>query len=202
MRFLLIAITILVILGTLLQSIAGLQPRTQNVVVASGPLAAGTTLTETDLTVQQVSENLLPVGHLTSIDDAVGEVLVAAIPPGLPVPQSMLLSSDFLESAPAGQVIVSVSVQADGTETLASPGSTISIYAPPDEFAESSDAILVAESATVVGVGASSNKGGFLAGESSPAHLLFVATPEHSAKAILSYASATPMRIVVQPRSD
>ena len=196
MRFLLLGITVLALVGTIVQTISGLQPQRTNVVVSAGPLKAGSTLTTEDLHTVAVDTALLPEGYLSQIEEGVGQVLVASIPEGLPLPRSMLLSSDFLDSAPAGHVIVSVTVQADGTESLAQPGSTVSLYAPAEEFSETTNAVLVAENAVVVGVGAQATEGGFMS-ESSSTVVLFVSIPTNVASVVLGYDSATAMRIVL-----
>ena len=149
-RHLLVALTFLAALLTVVQAIGGLKPEVTTVVVAGKQLSAGKTLAREDVVVAHVPTELVPDGALTDPSEVVGEVLVSALPRGMPVPRSLLLSADFLALAPPGEVIVSVTIVGDGTEDLAQPGTTVSVYAPPDEFSDTGAAILVAMRASSV----------------------------------------------------
>lgn len=195
-RHLLIALTFLAALLAVIQAISGMQPAVTAVVITGKQLPAGKTLARDDLVVAHVPAGLVPDGALTDPSDVAGEVLVSALPRGMPIPRQLLLSADFLTLAPPGEVIVSVTIIGDGTEDLAQPGMTVSVYAPPDEFSEDSQAILVAEHATVVGHGRVPEGGGLLS-DSDNTRVIFLAIPEDTATMILAYGTRTAMRVVL-----
>ncbi|MFT3944500.1 MAG: SAF domain-containing protein [Ancrocorticia sp.] len=196
MRHLLIAVTFLAALATVLQAINGMQPAVTAVVVAAKQLPAGKALVGDDLVIAHMPTELVPDGALTNPSDAAGEVLVSALPRGMPIPRQLLLSADFLALAPPGEVIVSVTIIGDGTEDLAQPGTSVSVYAPPDDFSENAAAILVAEHATVVGHGKLPESGGLL-GDSDNTRVIFLAVPDDAATMILGYGARTAMRVVL-----
>ncbi len=195
-RHLLIALTFLAALLTVVQAIGGMQPAVTAIIVAGKQLPAGKTLEREDVAVAHVPADLVPDGALTDPSEAVGEVLVSALPRGMPVPRALLLSADFLALAPPGEVIVSVTIIGDGTEDLAQPGTTVSVYAPPEEFSETSNATLVADHATVVGHGRVPEGGGLLS-DSDNTRVIFLAVPEETATMILGYGARTAMRVVL-----
>ena len=195
-RHLLVALTFLAALLTVVQAIGGLKPEVTTVVVAGKQLSAGKTLAREDVVVAHVPTELVPDGALTDPSEVVGEVLVSALPRGMPVPRSLLLSADFLALAQPGEVIVSVTIVGDGTEDLAQPGTTVSVYAPPDEFSDTGAAILVADHATVVGHGRVPEGGGFLS-DSDNTRVVFLAVPQETATLILGYGTRTAMRVVL-----
>ncbi len=198
-RHLLIALTVLAALLTVVQAIGGMKPAMTAIVVAEKQLSAGKTLGREDVVVANVPAELVPDGALTDLSDAVGEVLVSALPRGMPVPRSLLLSADFLALAPPGEVIVSVTIIGDGTEDLAQPGTTVSVYAPPDEFSETGAATLVADHATVVGHGRVPEGGGLLS-DSDNTRVVFLAVPDETAMLVLGYGTRTAMRVVLNTR--
>ncbi len=195
-RHLLLAMTFLAGLFAVVQALTGMQPALVSVVVANGDLPAGTALEAADVRIVQVPEELVPPTSIRSIADIEGEVLVTALPGGMPLPRSLLLSAEFLETAPPGHRIMPVTIIADGTENMARPGMEVSLYAPPDEFADTGDAILVADQATVVGQGRLAESGGFLS-EADTNRVLFLAIPEDRVTLVLGYGARTPMRIVL-----
>lgn len=195
-RHLLIALTFLAALLAVIQAISGMQPAVTAVIVAGKQLPAGKALVRDDLVVAHVPAELVPDGALTNLSDATGEVLVSALPRGMPIPSSLLLSADFLGLAPPGEVIVSVTIIGDGTEDLAQPGTTVSVYAPPDDFSETSKATLVVDHATVVGHGRVPEGGGLFS-DSDNTQVIFLAVPKDTATMILAYGTRTAMRVVL-----
>ncbi len=195
-RHLLLAITFFAGTLAVVQAFTGIQPATLPVVVAAKELPAGKALEAADVRVVSIPQDLLPVNAIRTITDIEGEVLVTSLPEGMPLPRSLLLSADFLETAPPGHQIMPVTIVSDGTEDLATPGMQVSLYAPPDEFSETSDAVLVVDRAIVVGHGRLSEGGAFLS-DSDNTRVLFLAVPEDRATLVLGYGTRTPMRIVL-----
>ena len=195
-RHVLLAITFLAGLLSVVQAFTGIRPSTVPIVVAAKELNAGAPLEATDIRIANVPEELVPQDSIRDIAEIEGEVLVTALPRGMPLPRSLILSADFLATAPPGHVIMPVPIIADGTEDLASAGVSVSLFAPPDEFSESSEAVLVTDRATVVGQGRVPEGGGFLS-DSDNTRVLFLAVPEDRATLVLGYGARTPMRIVL-----
>lgn len=195
-RHLLIALAAVASLLSILQVIGGLTPSTQQVVVTSVPLAAGTVLEEGHLTITDVPAELVPHGSMTSLDEALGEVLVSALPQGMPLPDSMLLTSKFLDLAPDGYAILPVTIVADGTEGLATSGSSVSLYAPPSDFDESAEAVELVQNAIVVGHGKIPESERFLS-ESENIRTVFLAIPQDTVTLVLGYGTGATMRIVL-----
>ncbi|MFT0846145.1 SAF domain-containing protein [Actinomycetaceae bacterium L2_0104] len=192
----LLAIVLLAGLLSIVQAVTGIQPSTVPIVVAAKELPAGTPLGTADIRIENVPEELVPEDSIRDIAEIEGEVLVTALPRGMPLPRSLILSADFLATAPPGQVIMPVTIIADGTEDLASSGVSVSLFAPPDEFSENIEAVLVTDSATVVGQGRVPEGDGFLS-DSDNTRVLFLAVPEDRATLVLGYGTRTPMRIVL-----
>jgi len=108
----------------------------------------------------------------------------------------MLLSKKFLASVEPGQVVVPVAVQADGTESLLTPGQRVALYAPKDEHAQSPEAVKIVSRATIVGVGTASKSKSF-SRDLSNTLPLFLAIPADTATLVIGYGSAMPMRVVI-----
>ncbi|MDN6486202.1 MAG: flagella basal body P-ring formation protein FlgA [Ancrocorticia sp.] len=195
-RHILIALTAIACLLAVVQAASGLAPPTRQVVVSSQQLAAGSALKEADLRVADVPIDMVPDGALTSIDHAAGEILVSGLPKGMPLPDSLLLTSEFLDSAPEGYAVMPVTIVAHGTEDLATPGTSVALYAPPPEFDESAEAVIVAEHAIVVGHGKLPDSDGFLS-DSENARTIFLAIPQDAVNLVLGYGTRTAMRIVL-----
>ncbi|MGO1592360.1 MAG: SAF domain-containing protein [Ancrocorticia sp.] len=195
-RHLVIALTAIVCLLSVLQAGASLKPATRAVVVAAESIPAGKLLEESDLETAHVPEDLIPTGTMTAIDEAAGEVLVSGLPKGMPLPTSLLLSSEFLDSAPPGYSITSVTIIADGTEGMATPGTSVALYAPPSDLDETAEAVKVVDDAIVVGHGTVAEGGSFLS-NADDVRVLFLAIPEDTVNLVLGYSTRTAMRIVL-----
>lgn len=195
-RHVLIALTAFLCLLSVLQVASGLAPETRTVVVTSRDLSAGTLLEAGDLKVTAVPESLVPDGALSSIDQAEGEVLTGSLPGGMPLADPLLLSTEFLDSAPKGYAIMPVTIIADGTEELATPGTNVGLYAPPSEFDETAEAVRVVDHAVVVGHGNVPESSGFL-GDTSDIRIIFLAIPDRDVSLVLGYGTNAALRIVL-----
>ncbi|MBE6484733.1 MAG: hypothetical protein E7Z96_08225 [Actinomycetaceae bacterium] len=196
LRYLLAALTVLAMLSAVVSAISDIKAPTSQVVVSSRELPAGSKLGSGDITVADVPQDLVPRGALTHADAATDRILTTSLPAGMPLSSTMLLSSDFLASAPPGHVIVSVTITADGTEELAQPGASVALYAPPDDYSESGEAVLVTDKATVVGIGVTESSSGFLSEESNT-RILYVSVPQNAASLVLGYGARTTMQVVL-----
>ena len=128
-RFVLAAVALLAMAASALSTLRELRPETVGVVVADRDLPAGAKLSTGDVRVADVPRALAPRGVLTSPGDVDGRTLTTPVPKGIPVAPQMLLSKKFLASVEPGQVVVPVAVQADGTESLLTPGQRVALYA-------------------------------------------------------------------------
>ncbi|AWE41684.1 MULTISPECIES: SAF domain-containing protein [unclassified Actinobaculum] len=196
LRYLLAALTVLAMLSAVVSAISEVKTPMAQVVVSSRELSAGSKLGGSDLALVEVPRDLVPHGVLTQTDAATDRILTTSLPAGMPLSSTMLLSSDFLASAPPGRVIVSVTITADGTEELAQPGASVALYAPPDDYADTGEAVLVTDKATVVGVGLTESSGGFLSEESNT-RILYVSVPQNAASLVLGYGARTTMQVVL-----
>lgn len=189
-RFVLAAVALLAAVASALSALRELRPETVGVVVADRDLPAGTKLSTGDVRVADVPRALAPRGVLTSLGDVDGRTLTTPVPKGIPVAPQMLLSKKFLAS------VEPVAVQADGTESLLTPGQRVALYAPKDEHAQSPEAVKVVSRATIVGVGTASKSKSF-SRDLSNTLPLFLAIPADTATLVIGYGSAMPMRVVI-----
>lgn len=195
-RFVLAAVALLAMAASALSTLKELRPETVGVVVADRDLPAGAKLNTGDVRVADVPRALAPRGVLTSPGDVDGRTLTTPVPKGIPVAPQMLLSKKFLASVEPGQVVVPVAVQADGTESLLTPGQRVALYAPKDEHAQSPEAVKVVSRATIVGVGTASKSKSF-SRDLSNTLPLFLAIPADTATLVIGYGSAMPMRVLI-----
>ena len=102
---------------------------TLNAVIASKPLAAGTTLTQNLITDKKVSRALAWPGLLTKSDLAIGKVTSHAISAGQPISASDLVSSDLLAGFSSNKIAISIPLKANQTEAFLTSGNHINVYA-------------------------------------------------------------------------
>ncbi len=195
-RYLLLALVAITALAAVLQTLSAMRPDTARVVVAARGLDAGIELAASDIRLAAVPENLVPDGAIVSKDDAIGSTIAAGLPEGMPLASSLLLGEDFLASAPKGHTVLPVTVASDAATGFARPGSTIALYAPPDEYSDSTDAVLVADKATVIGVAQEKSSGGLFGTSGEATLALFVAVPDARAPAVLGASSSSPLLVV------
>ena len=123
---------------------------TRDVVVTSRPVISGQTLVEGDLKVVAMPADLAADGMFADASELVGRSVVAPLPEGAPIYQAQILSTDFLKKIPPGTVVTSIELLDNGMLDMIDVGSRVDIYAPPSEFSEESEAILVAKDVLIV----------------------------------------------------
>lgn len=130
------------------------------VVVAKGPIEAGTTLTGDMLTTRALPRDAVGAGSLRSSDIAVGEQTVQFIAEGEPVLSSKLVGGDvrsgdsIIYIIPEGMRAMSINVnQVIAVGGLVLPGDHVDIFWIPDRpLTDSEGAMLVAEDIEVLAV--------------------------------------------------
>ncbi|MGO4957380.1 SAF domain-containing protein [Luteococcus sp. Sow4_B9] len=116
-------------LATLLtiQAISPPAPDGTDVVVAARELAAGSTITAADLRVVSYPPQLAPEGAATATESLVGRVLTATAPPGMPLTDSSLLSTN---QPVDGEMLVPFGISDAGILALVQPGDRITVVGP------------------------------------------------------------------------
>lgn len=126
-RFAVVAVCLALAAGLTVQTLRPAAAPTVPVVVAAHDLAAGATLTATDLAVLDLPAALAPAGavpDLATLQDATSAV---ATPAGLPVVRSLLAGG--LLTGPAGTVVTAVRLDDDGVAALLRPGDRVDLLA-------------------------------------------------------------------------
>lgn len=198
MRHFLLALIAIAVLGSVLQTTAAIRPASEKVLVAAQDIAAGATLTSTDLATKEVPAGLVPDGALTDADEAEGEVLAASLPKGMPVPRQLLVSDAFFEAVPHGREIVPVAAASDAASQIIGPGDHVAIYAPPEDMGAGVEAALVADNAIVMGVAAGSESGSLFGAQTQATFTLFVAVPTETTPRLLGAASQSPLLVTTR----
>lgn len=180
-----------------LAGLNGLTPATRTVVVTAAEVSAGTRLDTDTVTLAEVPESLIPTGVITDRSEAMGHVVTAALPVGIPISTGVLLGEEFLSAAPPGRVVVPISIQADGTERVAIPGATVALYATPDNLADSKEAVEVTRDALVVGRGENVESGSIVTGEHTSTLQIYVAVEQNRANLVIGYGATALLRAVL-----
>ena len=132
-----------------------------SVLVAKGPIEAGTTLTADLLTTRDLPSGAVGLGSLRSNDLAVGRQTIQFIEEGEPVLSSKLVGSDVRAAGdsvsyvvPEGMRAMSINVnQVIGVGGLVLPGDHVDIFWIPDKpLTDSEGAMLLAENIEVLAV--------------------------------------------------
>lgn len=173
--------------------VPGDEPSTP-IVVTTREIAAGELLESGDLTIQHISSNI--AGTLEQVDDAAGEYLVGPLPEGAPVLASHLLTSDFLDSAAEGTIIVPLTIVDSGGTALLQPGVHVDLYAMPEEFSEMTDAERLVGGVRVAAI--ATNKGtSTLLATTEDTHVFYFEIPESAVKRVLGAGSRAPLHAVL-----
>jgi len=99
--------------------------RTQAVVVAAHPLAAGATLSDEDLRLVRLPAALVPESVTADPARLRGRVVATAVPRGLPVVTESLTAGRFAVAPPAGSAVVAIEVEPG----LLTPGDRVDLVA-------------------------------------------------------------------------
>lgn len=194
-RFIILAFAVVAALASVISAIDDLAPATTTITVASSSLPAGHILTESNLREAKVPAVLVPK-DATRVEP--GDVLSVPASEGFPLTRQMVVSDEFLDLAPPGSVILPVTIDSAGLGTLLSPGKTVALYAPADDFSESHEAVEVVSNATIVGIGTNPEELNYstISGSGNKAQI-FVAVARNATTVVLGYGSSTTMRVVV-----
>lgn len=169
---------------------------TRNVVVAAHDLTAGHVLTEEDVTLKRIPTSLSPPGTPSHVDRVTGKSIVAPVPAGAPILSSQILDEKFINAAPHGTKILPIAIADTGGTELLQVGSYVDLYAPPDEEAESSEAVLAASEALIVGKATTPGESSILH-ESEPKTVFYLAIPDKTVSIILGISSRTQFHAVL-----
>lgn len=102
----------------------------RDVVVVVRAVAAGSTVTSDDLSVQKIPDEVIPDNALNSVDAAIGKVAVVPLTPATVVTSAYLLGAN---SAPTGTRQVPIRVPDADLVTLLRVGDRVSVVAPSSE---------------------------------------------------------------------
>lgn len=104
----------LAVVLTVAHVLAPAPPVTLPVVVASGDLAAGTTLTTADLRLSRVPRSAIPETATADAAALVGRTLAVPVPGGLPLVPALLAGDRFTLEPPAGTSVVALDLVGAG----------------------------------------------------------------------------------------
>jgi pilus assembly protein CpaB len=108
-------------------------PSTQGepVLVAARNLAAGSTLTDADITVSRWPAQAVPEHRLSDSSAAVGKVVGAAMGRGEPLTAMRLLDGAITDGLGAGQRAVAIPIVDNGESSIIAAGSRVDLYSAP-----------------------------------------------------------------------
>lgn len=180
--------------ATGLQVLAPHPPATRAVWVAAEPLAGGRPLTQHDVALVDMPQQLVPEGALPAVRPPVGRYLAGPVNRGEPLTTRRLLGADLLAAAAPGEVAVAVHV-ADGSELtgLVRPGDRVDVYAaqPSASGADLGTGRRIAAQLPVLAVpGAQSNGSG----------TVIVAAGATAATELSAAAAGAALSVAVLPR--
>ena len=148
------------------------------VVVAARLVAAGSTVTDSDVRLAHMARTAVPDGVLTRVQDAVGKVAGTGIRRGQMITDLTLVGG----SAQDGTVVLSVRLDNPELAALAPPGSRVTLYATTSAKPVVTHVLVVA--APDVG-------GGGILGSSSAGVLLVRVTSEEAGAVTTAMAAST-----------
>lgn len=192
-RYLLVCATVAAVVFSLFGHLKGLRPATHEIVVAARDLPAGSVLAKDDFERVRVPSDFL---SRASVEDLSGFTLAASVPEGYPLSSDLVLNSEFLEFAPPGHSIVSVTITNDGTLELAQVGSHVAVYPGArveDELAQVEP--LVPE-AVLVGVAGTESSGGFLSSQADTQQV-YLAVPTQFVNVLVGHSVGRAVKLVI-----
>ena len=110
------------------------------VVVASRQVAAGSTITDTDVKVMRMPRQAVPDGVLTQTQEAIGKVAGTGIRSGQILTDLTLVGGATTD----GTVVLSVKLENPELASLAPPGTRVTLYATTSAQAVASPVLVVA----------------------------------------------------------
>ncbi len=189
--------------------VAELRPAqpTATVTVAARDLPAGSVLTAADLRSTPVFD---PPSAALPAEALIGTTLVAGVPEGMPMAETLLVSPGLADAAPAGTVVVPVTLADPQLMALVRVGDRLRLYQSspgqsssqiPDGTGADPGADLVADDALVLArLDESGDANGLLELPASDSSGVVVVAIDPEAATVLSGASAlAPVRAVLIP---
>ncbi|VEI13080.1 Flp pilus assembly protein CpaB [Trueperella bialowiezensis] len=168
-------------------------------VVTTRQIESGERLEADDVALRHNVDEL--PGAVPDPGDVIGEYLVGPLPEGAPVLSTHLLTSEFLENSPAGTVIAPVTIVDTGGNALLQPGVHVDLYAMPDEFTDSHDAVLLAPAVRVAGIATEKGTSNLLA-TTEDVHVFYLEIPDSAIDQVLGASARSPLYAVLSgPRS-
>ena len=154
-------------LGTLIAlSIVIPSPGSQTkVLVATGALSAGTTLTASDFTQKTLPDDLAWSTLQGDPGELVGRVLAHSISANQPISSSDLIGSGLLTGLPGNYVAVSLPVSASTSASLLNVGNVIDVYGSSNDGFDTG--VLIASRARILAIPASSKSSMFTSGSTT-----------------------------------
>ena len=154
-------------LGTLIAlSIVIPSPGSQTkVLVATGTLSAGTTLTASDFTQKTLPDDLAWSTLQGDPVELVGRVLAHSLSPNQPISSSDLIGSGLLTGLPGNYVAVSLPVSASTSASLLNVGNVIDVYGSSNDGFDTG--VLIASRARILAIPASSKSSMFTSGSTT-----------------------------------
>ena len=154
-------------LGTLIAlSIVIPSPGSQTkVLVATGALSAGTTLTASDFTQKTLPDDLAWSTLQGDPGELVGRVLAHSLSPNQPISSSDLIGSGLLTGLPGNYVAVSLPVSASTSTSLLNVGYVIDVYGSSNDGFNTG--VLIASRARILAIPASGKSSMFTSGSTT-----------------------------------
>ncbi|MCI7550844.1 MAG: flagella basal body P-ring formation protein FlgA [Actinomycetaceae bacterium] len=190
------AIICSVIVYSLLDALSQMRPHTEQVVVAARTIEAGSTIESGDVVFADIPEDLVAHGALASLDDAVGQTVVARMTPYTPIIEDQLLQSNFVGTAPPGTIVTPVPIANNGVVEMLQVGSRLDLYAPSSDPDTDPKATLIAENTLVLAISEQSSKP-TLFREVNNTTTIFLAVPKSAANLVIGIGATTPMHAVL-----
>ena len=154
-------------LGTLIAlSIVIPSPGSQTkVLVATGALSAGTTLTASDFTQKTLPDDLAWSTLQGDPGELIGRVLAHSISANQPISSSDLIGSGLLTGLPGNYVAVSLPVSASTSASLLNVGNMIDVYGSSNDGFNTG--VLIASRARILAIPSSGTSSMFTSGSTS-----------------------------------
>lgn len=102
--------------------------------MADSDIAAGESITSTDVKSVAIPPNLVPPNSFTQFDDVLESQTATNIPEGVAITSSMLMGREFLNLLPDDLVAVPVRLGDAEISTLLQPGDRIDVWSASDQF--------------------------------------------------------------------
>lgn len=187
------ALAIAICLVCVLMALSPSAPESRTVLVATGTLPGGTTLTTEHLKTVDVPLDLVPAGALTAGQDAVGRVLAAPRTQGSILTDTDLVGRGLL-AGEAGLDLVPFRVADSGVAALLSVGDLISVIGSSSEGATT----VVANRVRIAALHQQVVAGALGGSAASEGALVVVAAPTQTAQQLAAASSQFALSVVLE----